>query len=60
MYKFATAWEQENVMFDSAKPKHSEVDVSQWVAFMQNQGKSPWKVIEEFNLILNDFRLGKD
>jgi protein-tyrosine phosphatase len=38
MYKFAAAREQENVIFGSAKPRHSEAAVDQWVAFMQNQG----------------------
>ncbi len=38
MYKFAAAWEQENVIFGSAKPRHSEAGVAEWVAFMQSQG----------------------
>jgi protein-tyrosine phosphatase len=38
MYKFAAAWEQENVIFGSAKPRHSEADVAQWVVFMRSQG----------------------
>ncbi len=38
MYKFTAAWEQENVIFGSAKPRHSDVEVNQWITFMRNQG----------------------
>jgi protein-tyrosine phosphatase len=35
MYKFSAAWEREATIFGSAKPKHSDAEVHQWVAFMR-------------------------
>ncbi len=37
MYKFAPAWENEQIVFGSARPGYSNENVNQWVKFMQNQ-----------------------
>lgn len=38
MYKFAAAWENEQIVFGSARPGYSGKNVKQWIEFMQNQG----------------------
>lgn len=37
MYKFAAACDNEFIVFGSAKPKHSDEEVNQWIEFMQGQ-----------------------
>jgi protein-tyrosine phosphatase len=38
MYKFAAAWEHEETVFGSAKPRQSDKEVDRWIDFMQSQG----------------------
>lgn len=38
MYKFATASENEPIVFGSARPGYSNEQVNEWLQFMQNQG----------------------
>ncbi|MBD2355869.1 dual specificity protein phosphatase family protein [Tolypothrix sp. FACHB-123] len=36
-YKFAAACEQEKIVFGAAKPAYSDVQIQQWLEFMQSQ-----------------------
>jgi protein-tyrosine phosphatase len=38
MYKFASAAENEPIVFGSAQPGYSDEQVSEWIEFIQNQG----------------------
>ncbi len=38
MYNFASASEQESIVFGSARPGYQEAEVNQWIEFMQIQG----------------------
>ncbi len=38
MYKFAAASEHEIIVFGSARPGYSNIQVHEWIEFMQNQG----------------------
>lgn len=38
MYKFAAASENELIVFGSARPRHTNEQVNEWIKFMHNQG----------------------
>jgi protein-tyrosine phosphatase len=38
MYKFAAAWDQDAIIFGSARPRQSNSEVERWIEFMRSQG----------------------
>lgn len=37
MYKFASAWEKEQIVFGAARPRYTDKNVQDWIEFMKRQ-----------------------